>query len=152
MGRKGILNSIFVIVALIIISDFIYPGTIIQDTLIKIKKERQEYYNAAKNHHYSYKAITSKHAFFVSEDFAKSEFGDKKIEYSVSRVFQEVNWYKSVTDKQRSFYSLRILTGLILPILVILFIAISYLFNLSNEIIISILQLLLFADLIFLAF
>jgi hypothetical protein len=63
--------SIFIFISFIIITDFIFPGNVVIDEIIEVKKTREQYYNAAQNHHYSYKIITSTDQFSVSEDFAK---------------------------------------------------------------------------------
>jgi len=138
------------LVALIIIVDFVLPGRIINDEIINVQKTRQQYYNAARNYHYSYKVITSKHEFSVAEGFAESEWRDKKIEYSVSRVFKEVNWYRLLTSGSKSFYSLRIISGIILPLLTTMSILMAYRYKRNIDILVFVLQILLIADLIFL--
>lgn len=145
-----IVYSIFCFVALIILIDFVWPGKIVKDEIIDVKSERQQYYNAAGNYHYSYKVITSQHAFSVEEVFAKSDLKSKRIEYSVSPIFKEVNWYKLLISSDKSSYSLRVVSGLILPLVAIILIIIAYRFPKYLGTIIFILQALLIADLIFL--
>ena len=142
--------AIFMFAALVIIIDFALPGKIFNDQVIRLQKERQQYFKAARNYHYSYKVFTSQHKFLVTEDFTESELTNKKIQYSVSRIFKKVNWYKLLSSENKSFYSLRIASGLILPILVIIsiLIAIKYKKKIGN--LILILQILLIADLILL--
>ncbi len=145
-----LLYSIFALVALIVLVDFVSPGKIINDEIINVKRERQQYYNAARNHHYSYKVITSEHEFLVEEDFAKLELVNEKIEYSISRIFKEVNWYRFVSSENKSFYSLRIISGLVLPLLTIISIFVAFRYKKEIGILVFILQILLIADLIFL--
>lgn len=145
-----LIYALFLLVALVIILDFVLPGTVINDEIVNIKREHQQYYNTAGNHHYSYTVTTNKHQFSVSEDFTELERGDKKIEYSVSRLFNEVNWYKFLDASSRSFYSLRIVSGLVVPLLAMLAIFITYRFKRNIDILIFVLQTLLIADLIFL--
>lgn len=57
----------------------------------------ERYYNSAGNSHRSYKVITKSHKFFVSKDFAKSINTKEKIEYAISPIFKEVNWYKMLS-------------------------------------------------------
>ena len=144
------INATFVVAALVITVDFILPGRIINDEIINVRKERQQYYNAARNYHYSYKVITSEHQFWVSEDFAQLVQDHEEIEFSVSRIFKEVNWYRLLSSEIRSSYSLRIITGLALPLLTIISILVAFLYKRNIGTLVFILQTLLIADLIFL--
>ena len=87
---KRLVYSLTLVIALVILIDFAMPGTVFTEDVTNIKKTRQNYYNAAGNYHYSYRVITPKHHFSVAEDFAKS-IQDKKVEYSVSLLFKEIN-------------------------------------------------------------
>ena len=147
---RVILYAIFVLVALVIIVDFVLPGRIVNDEIINVKRERQQYYNAAANFHYSYKVMTSEHHFWVSEDFAQSVQDHEKIKYSVSPVFKEVNWYGLVSSENTSSYSLRIISGLVLPLLTMISIIIAYRYKKKIGTLVFVLQSLLIADLIFL--
>ena len=145
--------SLYVIItlaALVILVDFVSPGKIINDEIIAVKRERQQYYNAAKNYHYSYKVNTSRHKFLVAEDFAELELVNKKIDYSVSRIFKKVNWYRLHSSENKSFYSLRILSGLVIPLLTIISIYVTFRYKKEIDILVFILQVLLIADLIYL--
>lgn len=144
------LYASFTLVALVILVDFILPGRIIHDEIINVQKERQQYYNAARNYHYSYKVITSKHKFLVTEDFAELELINEKIEYSVSPIFKEVNWYRLLSSENKSFYSLRIASGFVLPLLAIILIFVAFRYRKKIDTLVFILQILLVADLIFL--
>ncbi|MFK7781468.1 hypothetical protein [Psychroserpens sp.] len=144
------LYAIFTFIALVILVDFTVPGRVINDEIITIKKERQDYYNAANNYHYSYKVITSEHEFLVTEDFANLEPVNKNIEYSISLIFKEINWYRLLSSENKSFYSLRIVSGLILPLLAIILIFVAFRYKKEIDILVFIIQVLLIADLIFL--
>ncbi|MCA6074994.1 hypothetical protein [Fulvivirga sedimenti] len=144
------LYTTFVLAALVILFDFILPGRVVNDEIIDVKRERQQYFNAARNYHYSYKVITSEHQFSVAENFAQLVQDHEKIEYSVSRIFKEVNWYRLLSSENNSFYSLRILSGLVLPLLTIISILVAYLYKKNIGILVFVLQVLLVADLIFL--
>ncbi|MEM6629117.1 MAG: hypothetical protein AAF694_05570 [Bacteroidota bacterium] len=145
-------HGIFVLAALVILIDFIIPGKVVNDEIIEVKSERQQYYNAARNSHYSYKVITRKHHFFVAEDFAKLVQGHEKIEYSVSRVFKEVNGYRLLPSGNRRVYSLRIVSGLVLPLLTIISILVAYQYKKNIGTLVFVLKALLIVDLIFLIF
>ena len=144
------LYVLFTFIAVLIISDFILMGETITDDIINIKRERQQYFNAAKNHHYSYKVTTNRHSFSVEDHFVKLERGNQKIVYSVSRVFKEINWYKLASASKKSFYSLRVVSGLIVPLFSLVAIFITYKFKKNIDILIFVLQVLLIGDLIFL--
>ncbi len=140
----------FTAVALVILVDFIAPGRLINDTITAVKRERQQYYNAARNYHYTYKVITSQHKFLVKEDFVALDLVNKEIEYSVSRIFKEVNWYRLLSSENKSFYSLRIASGLVLPLLTIVSFFLIFRYNKKINTLVLILRILLVADLIFL--
>ncbi|MFD1314907.1 hypothetical protein [Namhaeicola litoreus] len=144
------LYLIFVLIALVIITDFILPGRILNDNIVNLKKERQQYYNAARNYHYTYSVVTSKDEFLVSKDFAQLELVNEKIEYSISPIFKEVNWYKLLLAQNKSYYSLRIASGLILPLLNVISVIVAFRYPEKIDNIVFILQILLIVDLIFL--
>ena len=143
-------DIIFILTALAIIVDFILPGKIIQDNIVDVKKERQQHYNAARKYHYTYEIITNEHRFFVAKDFVELIKNEDKIEFSVSRIFKEVNWYRFDSTQNKSIYSLRILSGLILPLLVVVFILASILLQKDVRTLIFVVQLCLIADVMFL--
>ena len=142
--------AIFALTAFLIVVDLVIPGKIINDEVKHLKKERQDYNNAANNYHYSYKVITSKHEFSVDEDFAKSIQKQLSIEYSVSRIFKEVNWYKRTSSENQSYPFLRVLSGLIIPLLTISAIVMAYRYKLKIDTFVFVLQVLLIADLVYL--
>ena len=131
-------------------ADFIWPGKHINDNISEVRKQRQTYYNAARNFHYSYKVITNKHEFYVTEDFAKLEPSGKTIEYSVSFLFEEVNWYKLEASPQKSYYSLRLVSGLVLPVMFLLSILLALRYKRKIGTLVFVLHLLMLANLIFL--
>jgi len=144
-----LLYGISLIASLVILIDFTLTGNVFTKEVIAIQKERQQYYNAARNYHYSYKVITSQHHFSVSEDFAKS-VQNKKIKYSVSFIFKEINRYSLLSSKNSTIYSFRIVSGLVLPLLVIITIALAYLYKKKISILIIVLQIILLANFIIL--
>ena len=143
------LYGITVIISLVILFDFILPGKVFTDEVIDIKKERQQYYNAARNYHYSYKVVTSKHQFSVTKAFAKSA-QDKKVKYSVSLIFKEVNRHRLLSSENSTIYSFRIVSGLIFPLMVIITIAIAYRYKKRISTLIFVLQIILLLNLILL--
>lgn len=145
-----LIHAIFILAALIVLVDFTLPGRIINDKIIEVKKERQQYYNAARNYHYSYKLHAHQHQFSVAEDFAELIQDEEKVEYSVSRIFKEVNWYRIPSSENKDVFSLRILSGLALPLLTIVPILVAHLYKKNMGILLFVLQVLLLADLILL--
>lgn len=144
--------SIFTIVALIIVADFIIPGTVFLNEIVNIKRQTQQYNNAAGNYHYSYKVFTRKHNFFISKDFAETIKENQKIKYSVSRIFNEVNSYSSFNPERKGMYPLRIVSGLIIPLIVILMMGITSRYEKKIVVLAFVLKAALIADLIFLIF
>lgn len=144
------INVAFVLAALVILVDFMLPGSIINEEIIGVQKEEQQYYNAAGNSHYSYQVVTSEHEFSVTEEFAESLQDHDKIEYSVSQVFKEVNWYSQPSPENKATYSFRTMSGLVLPLLMLLSILVAYRFKKNIGILVFVLQALLIADLVFL--
>lgn len=144
------LSGVFVFAALVILADLVLPGKIVTDEILDIKRERQQYYNAAGNYHYSYKVITAKHHFWVSENFAELIQENQKIEYSISRIFKEVNWYRLLTSENREIYSLRILSGFVIPLTLIIVIGLGFKYEEKISVLVFVIQVLVIADLIFL--
>lgn len=145
------INSLFICSALVIIADFILPGRTHVDEVISVKKERQQYYNAARNYHYSYRVFTNSHNFSVSEDFAQTVQAKQKIKYRVSILFKEINSYSLITSETKNIYSLRILSGLAVPFMTILILVLRNIYQRRiNGNLVFMIQALLAGDLIFL--
>ena len=141
--------AIFALTAIVVIADFATPGRIIADDIVEIQKNRQQDYNDAENFHFSYKVITNEHAFQVKEAFGSMELENKKIEYSVSPLFKRVNWYRLLTVEKRSYHSLRLASGLILPLLLLLLLFLKFRYNKGNRRLLFIMQVLMIGNLIF---
>ncbi len=151
-NRKYIISiGITVIVSLVMLIDFTLPGKVFIEEVIDVEKKRQQYYNAGGNYHYSYKVITSKHHFSVSEGFAKS-VQNREIKYSVSLIFNEINRHSLHSPENSTIYSFRIVSGLILPLIVIITIAIAYSYKKKISTLIFVLQIILLANFILLIF
>ena len=142
-------SGAFVLVSVVIIIDFLFPGKVYQNEILEVKGGRQQYYNAARNSHFSYKVVTPEHEFSISEEQAGLELDHQKIEYSVSRIFKEVNWYKIESSKDKLTYSLRTISGLIVPLLSIISILIAKFYKRNISTLVFVLQVLLIADLIY---
>ena len=136
--------------AAVIFIDFELPGKAVTNEILEIKKERQQYYNAAQNFHYTYKIVTAEHSFTVSEDFAKEVSIGEKVEYAVSYLFNEVNRYASAQGEHSSIHSFRWVSGLILPLLTVIIMLLAMKYPGRLSIVSFVFQVLLIADLIYL--
>lgn len=144
-----LLYGMTIILALVILIDFTLPGKVFTENVIKVERNRETYFNAGGNSHISYKVITSKHQFSVSEDFAKS-VENKQIKYSESLIFKKINRHKLISSGKSTIYSFRIVSGLVLPLIVIITIFIAYMNKKEISILIFILQVLLLGNFIIL--
>ena len=140
----------FSFIAVIILMDFILPGEVVTDRIKFVNKKREQYTNAAKNFHYSYEIITNEDRFTVNEDFATIAKMDDEITYSKSRIFSEVNWYRLVHSDDKSHSTMRILTGMIVPLLVIVVMLIAARIERDISTFAFVVQVLLIADLVYL--
>ena len=153
MDKKQFIHyGIFGFAALIILIDFITPGTTYEQEIIQIKKTLQRYYNAGGNYHYTYKVVTSDNEFLIDEDHAALAPEGKPITYSLSPIFNQTNWYLTSTSGNKSYHSLRLASGLIMPLLYILALIVAFRFNYRLGKLLFIMQILLIADLIFLLY
>ncbi|PHN95829.1 hypothetical protein CSC81_18395, partial [Tenacibaculum discolor] len=87
----------------------------------------------------------------VEEDIAKSAEG-KSMSYTVSLLFQEVNSYSILPSQDRSIYSFRLISGFVLPLLLLLAIGIKFRFKKDLSILLFVLQLLVVGNFIWLLF
>ena len=150
LKKSKLVHILFIFLALVIILDFTLPGNIYTDKIVDVKKELQQYYNATGNYHYSHRIFTTKHSFSVSKEFAKKAQDNQEIQYQVSLLFKEVNGYGLVTSEHKNIYSLRVLSGLILPLSAIIILVLGYKYENKMDILVFVTQALLVANLIFL--
>ncbi len=142
--------STFIFIALVIVTDFVLPGKVYVDEIIDIQAAHQQYYNAGGNYHYSYRVFTRTHNFSVSEEFVETVQNNQKIKYTVSQIFSEVNRYGLLTSDSKNIYSLRILSGLIIPLMVMVTMGVAYQSKKKMSNFIFVIQVVLIVDLIFL--
>ena len=143
-------DVVSLIAAIVILLDLIIPGNVLTEPIKELKSKRQQYYNAAKNSHYSYKVITSNHEFAITEDDVQLFSESKPIEFSVSQFFKEINWYRTPNSNNKSRHSLRLYSALILPILILIIIGSALIRKKRANQLIFILQVLLIGNLVFL--
>ena len=147
---KPILFKTFIAIALLIIFDFILPGNPITEEVLNVQSQTQQYNNAAGNSHKTYTITTKNRTFYVSPDFAKSDWENKQVNYSISKLFKEVNWYRLESSDSKSYYSLRLVTGLAIPVIFIFILFILNLLNKESDVLRFVLHIVLIGDLIYL--
>jgi len=147
---RPFLYSLFILIALVIITDFALPGEAFKDQVIKVQAEHQNYYNAAQNFHFSYKLSTAQHNFSVSEDFAETVNEGDTVNYRLSLIFKEVNRYHLITTESIHTDSFRRYSGLILPLLVLLIMGFAYRHGNKMSALIFVIQVLAIGDLVYL--
>lgn len=144
-----LIRGITLAIALIIILDIAIPGERFTEDVLTPDVQTEEYHNAGGNSHKSYFVTTANHQFYISEEFAQS-LNTEKVSYSVSFLFREINNYGLASSSKKFTYSLRVVSGLIIPLLLLLMYSIMHISKKPLSIVISVFQLLLLADLIFL--
>jgi len=147
---KIILYTAFALLALLMLVDFFIPGKVLQSDNIKVFSEQQSYNNAGGNSHQAYFIRTDEHKFWVERDFALLARDQQKLIYSVSRIFKEVNWAYLEKIDVRFRGSLRIISGLIVPIFFLLVGTLGLILKKDLGILLFIFQVLLLANLVFL--
>ncbi|NND93921.1 MAG: hypothetical protein HKN45_03595 [Flavobacteriales bacterium] len=148
--KKGYLITL--IIASLIALDFTLPGSSLNLEINEVERSRQQYYNAARNHHYSFIIHTDEHSFPVSSSFIEDSMVGQKIYYTVSLIFSEVNRYRMVESDSSEIYSLRWLSGLILPVLTILVMLLAFRYENRLELLSFIFQVLILTDFLFVIF
>jgi len=137
------------LICILLITDFLLTGSHYRDIIVGVEKKREQYYNAAQNYHFSYLLVTkTTDSFYIPEDFAKAAQSEEFIEYSRSLIFDQVNWFRFNSDQDRSYYSLRLIGGLILPILALSLLSIARFGHKDWGILSFILQILVIGDLV----
>ena len=126
---KKTLTILFLLLAFIFIIDFSLPGKEITTKVNSIETNRQHYYNAGGNSHLTYTLKTNESQFIISKEFAKKVKSSDLISVKKSVLFNEINSCRFNNFSET--YSLRLFSGLILPLLVILIIVAQTKFNLK---------------------
>ncbi len=144
------LSILIIALAALIFIDFELPGKTVTGEILEIKKERQRYYNAAQNYHYTYKIVTAEHSFTISESFAKEVAVGEKVDYAVSFLFHEVNRYALAEGEHSGIHSFNWVAGLILPLLTVIIMLLAMKYPGRLSIVSFVFQVLLIADLIYL--
>jgi len=142
--------AVFALFSIVIIFDFVLPGTLVNEGIKQIKRVQERYYNGGGNSHYSFHLVMQEREFAVAEGFAKRVHAGDQIEYTLSPLFSEVNWCRKPPSTDKSFYVLRLLSGLAIPLFTLLSLVLEYRYKMKIDIAVFILQVLLVADLVYL--
>ena len=140
------------LVSLLILADFFIPGTTHHQEITRVEKARQQYYNAAGNSHYSFRVISPTHSFPVSESLGTALYSGDSISFQTSPVFAQINWSQTQASEQKHRHSLRLFSGLILPLLCIILITLIHRKGWKADTFIFVLQVMLVADLVYLLY
>jgi hypothetical protein len=147
---KKTLTILFLLLAFIFIIDFSLPGKEITTKVNSIETNRQHYYNAGGNSHLTYTLKTNESQFIISKEFAKKVKSSDLISVKKSVLFNEINSCRFNNFSET--YSLRLFSGLILPLLVILIIVAQTKFNLKISALSLIFKILLIGNLVYVLF
>ncbi len=115
----------FLVIATILLLDFLIPGQIFREATQDVVREEQRYYNAAGNSHYTYHVRTGQNYFIVNKNFAKSLSAGDTIQYRLSYLFNEINGVKKCNDQQYTRHSMRWFAGMVFPIIAIFFLVLG---------------------------
>lgn len=144
--KKTLEILIYVLVILFVI-DFLLPGTEITSKVSTIKQVKQNYYNAGGNSHFSYTVKTENENFIISKEFRNKITQGDTILIKKSMIFNEVNSY--TFNNFSETFSLRLFSGLILPLIVILIITLLKKFKQENNALFLISKIMLIGNLIY---
>lgn len=117
---------LFALAAVVFLLDFVLPGHEHIEQIDSVRKTRQQTYNVAQNFHYSSGLKTENFYFPVSEKFAAAIEEKEFVRFRVSYIFNKVNTYESLESRESGMYSLRLVSGLILPTLVLIILTVNY--------------------------
>lgn len=138
------------IAALLTLLDYRFSKETVSETITATTRSLENKYNAGRNYYYGYYIKTPNGDVVVSREFQKNISIGQVIAIKKSLVFNEVNQVINVASGMSEVYSLRIASGLILPSLVLVILAIGY--RLQNRVgtLVFVAQMVLLINLIFL--
>lgn len=121
---QTIIFGLSTIIAIIIIIDFSFTGQTIEELTIDTKAKHERYYNAGGNSHTSHSVLTENYNFSVTKAFQNEIEDNTPLQLAISPIFNEVNSATIIKTQQKETYSLRIYSGLIFPLLLLISLAI----------------------------
>ncbi len=117
------------IIAIITIIDFSFTGQTITEPALSSKAKLERYHNASGNSHTSHSIHTKNYDFYASEEFQHEIKDNDALQLKTSLVFNEVNSTTIIKSNIKETYSLRIYSGLILPLILLIVIGFRYQFE-----------------------
>lgn len=105
------------IIAIIVIIDFSFTGQTVTETALSSKAKLERYYNAGGNSHTSHSIHTKSYDFYASEDFQYEVKENDSLQLKTSLLFNEINSATLLKSNTTETYSLRLYSGLIIPLL-----------------------------------
>jgi predicted PurR-regulated permease PerM len=135
--------------ALIILIDYGFGGKSFVEEIVSVDTSLQKYYNAGGNSHFSFRIQTANYEVPVSESFASLAEEGQELKVEISPLFGEVNASEILKAGHKEVYSLRLLSGLLLPILTLLVLAIGYRYKEKASTVVFVMEALTVADFIF---
>ncbi len=116
---KNAIRLLFSILAITILIDYSVSGNETTELVKGLNKSFENYNNAAGNSHYSYKLETKNFNFNISNDYYNLATLGDEIRIKESPIFKEVNASTIVKENYTETYSLRRITGLFIPLVVL---------------------------------
>jgi len=150
LKRNSAFQWLMILISGVIIIDFLFPGEMVNDTVVKVERIRQSHHNASGNSHFSFTLVGEHYKFDITEDFANTIDANDEIRYSISPLFKEVNRFKKVKSNHASYFPLRVISGFILPLLILLLFATERIWNWGLKNLQMVLAILLVVDLVYL--
>lgn len=147
---QAVIMALCALFALIMVMDYGLGGKTLVEEIIAINKSLEKYYNAGGNSHYSFSIQTENHDFPVPESFASLAKVGQELKIEVSPFFSEVNSSEILETEHKEVSSLRVLSGLVLPILVLLVLAIGCKYGRKVATLVFVMEAVTVANLIFL--
>ncbi|MFY0688527.1 MAG: hypothetical protein JXQ90_15230 [Cyclobacteriaceae bacterium] len=137
---KYILIGCSIIAMIILLDSFVSKE--IEETITYLGRKMESHNNASRNFHFSYEVKTTDRQFFVSGDLYNQLKVDSKVTLGISPFFQEVN----KCNGRRPL--LRLLSGVILPLLMLITGWIAMKFKNKVSTLVFVLEVMILADFI----
>jgi len=147
---QTIILALSAIIAAITIIDFSFTGQTITETALSSKTKFERYYNAGGNSHTSHSIHTKSYNFYASEDFQYQVKDNDTLQLKTSLLFNEINSATLIKSNTKEIYSLRLYSGLILPLLFLIALGVYYKFPDKITIVTLVLALLTVGNLVYL--
>lgn len=142
----------FAFLSAIVLADFLIGGSRVEEEIRSVVSSYESHNNAGGGYYYSYQIETEKHHFPVTQRFASTAIAGQTVQLKLSRFFREVNRVKIKETGNTEVYSLRVISGLIFPLLTLFVLALSYKYSSKVSILTFVFQALNLANLIFLLY